>query len=82
MGEQNANLGPRYSVRLSDLERWHSLTAVCGECQHRRQMRIWQLTAGRPLDTRLTDVEAKLRCQRCGNREGNRVLVTMVERDG
>ena len=81
MAEQNTNIGPRYAVRLSDLERWHVLTAVCSACRHRRQMRLWQLLAGRPPYTHLTDVEAKLRCQRCGNREDNRVLVTMAARD-
>ena len=44
-------------------------------------MRLWQLLAKRPTYTHLTEVEAKLRCQRCGNREGNRVLVTMADRN-
>jgi DNA-directed RNA polymerase subunit RPC12/RpoP len=81
MVERSANIGPRHAVRLSDLERWHVLTAVCRECRHRRQMRLWQLTAGRPHYTHLTEIEGRLRCQKCGNRESNRVLVTMAERD-
>ena len=49
---------PRYAARLSDLERWHVLTAVCGACRHRRHMRIWQLLAERPAYTHLSNVEA------------------------
>ena len=81
MSEQNANIGPRYAVRLQDLRNWHILTAVCGMCRHRTQMRLWQLTAGQPAHARLIDIEARLRCQRCGNRAGNRVLVSIAERD-
>jgi len=44
-------------------------------------MRLWQLLAGRPPYTHPIDVEAKLRCQKCGNDEGNRVLVTMAARE-
>jgi ribosomal protein L37E len=81
MVERNTNIGPRYAVRLGDLRGWHVLTAVCGACRHRSQMRLWQLTAGRRDDTHLLDLERKLRCRRCGNRAGNKVLVTVAERD-
>lgn len=81
MGEQRPNIGPRYAVRLSDLRPWYLLTAVCIICRHRRQMRLWQLKAGRPEHAWLMDVEDRLRCQRCGNREGNRVLVTVSNSD-
>ena len=51
MPEQRANLGPKYAIRLGDLRNWHLLTAVCGACRHRRQMRLWQLKARHPDDT-------------------------------
>lgn len=44
MSERNKNIGPKYAVRLSSLRGWRVLTAVCGECRHRSQMRLWQLT--------------------------------------
>ena len=81
MAERNGNIGPRYAIRLSDLRSWHVLTAVCAECRHRTYLRLWQITAGRPHYTYLTDLEDKLRCQKCGNRAGNRILVTIAERD-
>lgn len=36
---------------------------------------------GRPPYTRLVDIERKLRCDGCGNREGNTLSVTMAPRD-
>lgn len=81
MSEQKANIGSRYSVRLSDLCSQHILTALCGACTHRSFMRLWQSTAGRQAHTYLTDIEGKLRCQKCGNRAGNRIFVTIGEDD-
>lgn len=78
MPEQRANLGPKYAIRLSDLRNWHLLTATCGVCRHRRQVRLWQLKARHPGYTHLIDVERKLRC---GNRANNHVLVEIADRD-
>lgn len=44
-------------------------------------MRLWELTARHPGHEHLVDVERKLRCRRCGSRQGNRVYVTVVERE-
>jgi hypothetical protein len=44
-------------------------------------MPLQQVNAGCPPYIHLTDIEAKLQCQRCGNRAGNRVLVTLADRD-
>lgn len=73
-------LGPRYAIRLYQLRRWHILTARCGECGHTRHMRLWQVKIGLPGHAYLGDVEKRLFCQRCGNRDDNRVLVTMTPR--
>lgn len=81
--EQNENIiGPRYAIRLGDLQNWHVTTAVCGECRHRRVLRLWQVKRGQPEHTLLMTVEARLRCRECGYRgELNRILVTLVKRD-
>ena len=81
MLEQKTNIGPRHAVRLRDLRNGHLLTAVRGPRRHQAWLRLWQLTAGQPGHARLIDIEARLRCQRCGNRTGNRVLVSIAERD-
>ena len=69
----------RTSVRLSDLQPYHLLTAQCPFCGHKRRMRLWQLKAGRHPATRLQEVEERLRCMRCGSRGEARVLVTVAE---
>jgi DNA-directed RNA polymerase subunit RPC12/RpoP len=79
MGERNANIGPRYAVRLSDLEPYHLLTARCPFCGHTRRMRLWQLKAGRYPVIKLQEVEERLRCMRCGSRGEAQVLVTLAE---
>ncbi len=81
--EQNENgLGPRYAVRLRDLQNWHVATAVCGECRHKRVMRLWEIKRGQPDTTLLMSVEARLRCRECGYRgETNRILVSVARRD-
>jgi DNA-directed RNA polymerase subunit RPC12/RpoP len=81
MEEQRANLGPKYAIRLADLRGWHIITAVCSACRRRAQMRLWELTARHPGHTHLIDVERRLRCRHCGNREGNSVYVTIADRE-
>lgn len=81
MRERNANIGPRYAIRLDQLRGWHVLTAVCSECRHRASMRLWEVTRGLPGHTYLMDVEDRLRCRHCGNREGNRIYVTLADRN-
>ena len=81
MGEQNANIGPRYAVRLSDLQPYHILTVRCGYCRRAVRIRLWQLKAGQYPNARLIDVEQRLRYMRCGSRGEARVLVTVSEED-
>lgn len=77
---QQASLGPRYAIRLHQLRRWHILTAKCCSCSHTRHMRLWEIKGSLPESTFLTEVEERLRCQRCGNKGGNRLLVMIVDR--
>jgi hypothetical protein len=79
--EQRRNIGPRYAIRLGDLRGWHIVTAVCGECRRTTNLNPWLLRAGRPDWTHLMDLEPRLVCRHCGNREANRLLVTMASRD-
>jgi DNA-directed RNA polymerase subunit RPC12/RpoP len=79
MGEQRANIPPRYAVRLSDLRPYHILTAVCPFCGHKARKRIWQITVGLSPHTRLIDIDDRLRCMRCGSRGHATLLVTVTE---
>jgi hypothetical protein len=85
--EHNRNIPPRYAIRLDDLRAWHVIVATCPLCQKRTHIcqkrthidaRLLQ--HGRPPYTRLLDLERKLRCTSCGNRQGNTLSVTMAPR--
>lgn len=78
--EQNENIGPIYAFRLKDLRRWHRVSARCFQCCHETVLLIDLIRWDRPEHTRLVDLERKLRCTKCGNRERNTISVRMVER--
>lgn len=79
--EQNANIPPRYAIRLGDLRHWHVITVSCPACGHKGRLDATTLGRGRPDYIKLMDLERKLRCRSCGNREDNRILVTMASRE-
>jgi hypothetical protein len=79
--EQIGNIPPRYAIRLGDLRHWHVVTVTCPTCGHKGRVDAARLGRGRPDHTRLMDLERKLRCRLCGNREDNRILVSMASRE-
>jgi hypothetical protein len=79
--EQSKNIPPRYAIRLDDLRAWHVIVATCGACRRRARIDAWLLQHGRPPFTRLLDLERKLRCSGCGNRQGNTLSVSMAPRN-
>jgi rubredoxin len=80
MREQSGNI-PYYAFRLEDLRAWHVVLATCGQCRHEAPLHQPLLRRGRPGHTRLRDLEAKLRCRRCGNARHNRLSVAIARRD-
>jgi DNA-directed RNA polymerase subunit RPC12/RpoP len=79
--EHRGNRPPRYAIRVGDLRHWHVITVSCPTCGHKGRLDAASLGRGQPDYTRLMDLERKLRCRGCGNREGNRILVTMAARE-
>jgi hypothetical protein len=79
--EQNRNIPPRYASRLDDLRAWHVIVATCASCRKRTHIDLRLLQHGRPPHTRLLDLERKLRCNSCGNRQGNTLSVSMAPRN-
>ena len=79
--EQNGNIPPRYAIRLADLRHWHVITVSCPSCGHKGRVYPTALSHGQPGHTRLMDLERKLRCTSCGNRQDNRILVSMASRE-
>lgn len=79
--EHSGNIGPKYAIRLRDLREWHRVTARCLQCSHAVEFGGDFLAWERPPTTFLTELEPKLRCTRCGNRQGNTLAVRMVSRN-
>jgi hypothetical protein len=79
--EQSANIGPKYAIRLRDLRQWHRITARCFRCSHTYEFTADFLAWERPKHTRLTELEPKLRCTRCGNHQGNTLAVRAMSRN-
>lgn len=72
---------PRYAVRLADLRRWHRITATCPNCGRKSRLEAASFGHGLPLHTRLGDLERRLVCTACGNRQGNRIIIAMAPRE-
>jgi hypothetical protein len=79
--EHNRNIPPRYAIRLDDLRAWHVIVATCAVCGRSTHVNAKLLQHCRPPYTRLRDLERKLRCSRCGNRQGNTLRVSMAPRN-
>lgn len=85
--EHSRNIPPRYAIRLGDLRHWHVVTVTCPACGHKGRLDAASLSRGRPGrppppgHTRLMDLERRLRCRHCGNRDDNRILVTLAARE-
>jgi predicted nucleic-acid-binding Zn-ribbon protein len=78
-GEEN--FGPKYAIRLSDLREWHIVTVTCFKCRYEAELTAGFLKWERPPHTYLTELERKLRCSHCGNREGNTLAVRAAPRN-
>jgi hypothetical protein len=72
---------PRHSFRLGDLRPWHVVTAWCVGCDRKVVLSHQILWRGRSRQTRLFDLEVRLRCTRCGARNGHRVDIAMAPRN-
>jgi hypothetical protein len=57
---------PRYDFRLEDLRAFHLARAHCQACGHKAIIPNATLQQGRVGHTRLTSLQRRLRCQRCG----------------
>lgn len=73
----NERLG---DMRVSDLRRWHVLTAKCEDCQRPvRVDRVW-LERKTSADTSLSEIEQRLVCKICNTRDRVRLTVTKEPR--
>jgi hypothetical protein len=59
---------PRYDFRLEDLRAFHLVRAHCQACGHKAIIPNAALQPGQPGFARLTSLQRRLRCRRCGTR--------------
>jgi hypothetical protein len=57
---------PRYDFRLEDLRAFHVVRAHFQDCGHKAIVPNAALLQGQPGYTRLTSIQRRLRCRRCG----------------
>ena len=76
MGEQNANIGPRFHGSAGALCPDDVLTFACPVCGHRASMKARALIERVSSKLKIEDIDARLRCTRCGPR-GQAQLVTI-----
>jgi transcription elongation factor Elf1 len=68
MGEQNENARPRFYGSVDALCPDDVLTFVCLTCGHRASMKARALTERASSKLKIEDIDARLRCTRCGAR--------------
>ena len=79
---QSANIGPQYAIRpRSSSGDWYRITALRFQCSYTYDFTGDFLAWERPEHTRLTELQPKLRCTLCGNREDNTLTVRALPRD-
>jgi hypothetical protein len=72
---------PRYTFRLGDLRAWHVVTAWCVACDRKVVLSHQVLWRRRSRQTRLVELEARLRCTHCGAGDGHRIDIAMAPRN-
>ncbi len=76
----DVTLGPKYAVRLGDLQPRHVLRVTCFSCRHTANVSPLPLLARFGENQRVSDLEERFACVECGNRFGNSVKVHELAR--
>ncbi|WFU51541.1 hypothetical protein QA637_19965 (plasmid) [Sinorhizobium terangae] len=70
-----------YASTLETLPEWYVLVAKCGKCLHQAPIDRRQIARRRGGRTSLMAIAGMLKCRRCGNAEGNELLLGRLPRD-
>lgn len=66
---------------LATLPQWYVLHARCPACRHETKIDRRQLAYRSGKDISLTRIGSRLKCNSCGNRTGNQLLLGKLPRD-
>lgn len=69
------------ALKLGGLVEWECLGARCGKCEHERWLDRWDLQRRLTGTVVLSTLAPKLRCRRCGNKVGNKLILGKLPRD-
>lgn len=72
---------PLYDFRVGDLRAWHLVEAVCFRCRHVAMVSHGILKHGRSENEWIKYLGARLKCTKCGNRQGNRISLRALPRN-
>jgi hypothetical protein len=66
---------------LATLPQWYVIHAQCPACRHETMIDRRQLASRSGKDTTLAKIGLHLKCNGCGNRTGNQLLLGKLPRD-
>ncbi|MDK1377392.1 hypothetical protein QN222_23215 [Sinorhizobium sp. 6-70] len=69
------------ALTLETLPEWYVLAARCGKCRHQAPVDRRRIARTRGGGTSLIAIAGMLKCRRCGNAEGNELLLGRLPRD-
>lgn len=64
-----------FDIRFSDVPDWYVMGGACMACTHKGPCDRWKVERRWGKDTKLRDVDRKLKCTGCGNRHHNRFVI-------
>ncbi len=70
-----------YKRTLADLPQWYELSAVCAACERIARVDRYEMAGRFGGGRKVGSLASRLVCRRCGNRQGNRLLIGMMPRD-
>lgn len=70
-----------YGSTLELLPEWYVLVAKCGKCRHQGRIERRAIAGTHGWGVDLNSIGRTLKCSRCGNREGNKLLIGKLPRD-
>lgn len=69
-----------HSLKLGGSMEWETIGARCGSCEHEIWLDRYELQRKYGRDLVLYSMIPKLRCRRCGNRQGNKIFLGKLPR--
>ena len=80
MARRNPLMRPAADCTLDDIPEWIAIFGACPACMRGEQIFKSRLVRSFGKGALLVQIEKKLRCTRCGGRDGNRFALKKIPR--